>query len=226
VKSCPKIYNYEAKIVFNKPESCAASPLIETKIKKALIEFKQNWENEEKIFEELCFCILTPQSSAKQAMKTIKQLKEHNLLDRGTAKQKEPFVKNVRFFKTKAKRLVEVQEKFPKQKIKKILVKNGLPEDALKCREFLVREVNGYGLKEASHFLRNIGFGENAAILDRHILKNLAACGVIKEAPKHLSKKNYLEIEELMKKFCEKHGMDFAELDLIFWSNETGEVLK
>ena len=26
--------------------------------------------------------------------------------------------------------------------------------------------------KEASHFLRNIGFGENIAILDRHILKN------------------------------------------------------
>jgi len=96
----------------------------------------------------------------------------------------------------------------------------------LKCREFLVKEVNGYGMKEASHFLRNIGFGEKVAILDRHILKNLVKCKVITETPKHMTKKHYLEIEEKMRKFCEKHKMDFAELDLIFWSNEAGDVLK
>jgi len=201
-------------------------PGLEDRVREAIIEFRKVWENEEKIYEELCFCLLTPQSSARQAEKSIKLLKEHNLLDRGLASQKEEFVKNVRFFRTKAKRLELAQEKFAKHKIKKMLTENGLPNDALKAREFLLKEVNGYGMKEASHFLRNIGFGENIAILDRHILKNLKKCGVINGVPKHISKKTYLEIEEKMKKFCKKHKIDFAELDLIFWSNETGEVFK
>ncbi len=205
---------------------CKTNPLLEKKIKEALQNFKKTWENDNAIYEELCFCILTPQSSAKQAMKAINQLKEHNLLDKGFAKQKEPFVKNVRFFRTKAKRLFEIQNRFPKTKLKKILEENGLPNDPLKAREFLLKEINGYGLKESSHFLRNIGFGENVAILDRHILKNLKKFNIIKEIPKTISKKNYLEIEEKMRLFCKKNKIDFAELDLIFWSNETGEVLK
>lgn len=147
-------------------------------------------------------------------------------MDKGTATQKESFCKNVRFFRTKAKRLEEVQNKFPKNKLKKILIENGLPNHPIQAREFLLKEVNGYGLKEASHFLRNIGFGSEIAILDRHILKNLVKCGVITSVPKTLSKKNYLEIEEKMKNFCKKHKIPFDELDLIFWSNETGEVFK
>ncbi|MFA6065206.1 MAG: N-glycosylase/DNA lyase [archaeon] len=212
--------------MLKRPLVCIPKPDIEGKLKEALLGFKKTFESGEKVYEEMCFCILTPQSSARQAMKTINLLKEHNLLHKGSAKQKEPFAKNVRFFRTKAKRLVEVQERFPAGKIKKILLENGLPLDAIKCREFLHENVNGYGLKEASHFLRNIGFGENVAILDRHILKNLVKCGVIKEVPKHLTEKLYLEIEEKMREFCKLHKMNFAELDLIFWSNETGEVFK
>ncbi|MFA6269107.1 MAG: N-glycosylase/DNA lyase [archaeon] len=209
-----------------KPLICVPAPHIKTRIKQALLDYKKTWESDPLVFEELCFCLLTPQSSAKQAMKTINALKQNNLLHTGNSSQKEPFVKNVRFFRTKSKRLVQAQEQFPQHKIKKILCENGLQEDVLKCREFLHETVNGYGLKESSHFLRNIGFGENVAILDRHILKNLVKCGVIDSLPKHLSKKVYLEIEEKMRKFCRKYKISLAELDLIFWSNETGEVLK
>jgi N-glycosylase/DNA lyase len=209
-----------------KPLLCTPNPLIKSEIKKAISGYQKVWDSSEAIYEELCFCILTPQSSARQAMKAINFLKEKKLLHRGSAEEKEPYVKNVRFFRTKAKRLEEVQMRFPAGKIKEILIENGLPNDPIKCREFLVNEVNGYGLKESSHFLRNIGFGEDIAILDRHILKNLAKCGVINKVPNHLSKKNYLEIEEKMKLFCKKHRINFAELDLIFWSNETGEVFK
>ena len=47
-------------------------------------------------------------------------------------------------------------------------------EDAVKLRNWLAENVKGYGLKEASHFIRNIGKSENKiAILDRHILRNL-----------------------------------------------------
>jgi len=209
-----------------KPTCCVAKEEINNKIQKALLEFKLNWNSNEKVYEEMCFCILTPQSSAKQAIKTITLLKQHDLLTRGTAKDKEEFLKNVRFYRTKSARLEIVQEKFAALHIKRILGEAGLPLDPIKCREFLVNEVNGYGYKEASHFLRNIGFGGEVAILDRHILKNLVKCKIINELPKTLTKKKYLEIENKMKEFCMVHKINFAELDLVFWSNETGNVLK
>ena len=205
---------------------CSATPKLNKKIKKTLKEFKENWKSGQKIFEEMCFCILTPQSSAKQALKCINALKKNNLLEKGSAKQKEPFVRNVRFYITKAKRLEKIQKEFPKNKIKKILIENGLPKDPIKCREFLVKDVNGYGYKEASHFLRNIGFGTDVAILDRHIQKNLAKYEIISEIPKNLDKTRYLKIEDKMKSFCKKNLIKLGELDLIFWSNETGNVLK
>ena len=72
-------------------------------------------------------------------------------------------------------------------------------ENSFAARDWLVNEVKGYGFKEASHFLRNIGLGEDLAILDRHILKNLARVGVIDEVPSSMTEKNYKEIEEKMK---------------------------
>ena len=62
-------------------------------------------------------------------------------------------------------------------------------------REFLVKNVKGYGYKEASHFLRNTGY-KDVAILDRHILKNLNKYKVIKEIPTSLTPKKYCEIED------------------------------
>ncbi len=205
---------------------CFAKPKIQKEVKKALRSYKSVWKDEEKIFEEMCYCILTPQSSAKGATKCINALKENNLLFKGKAKEKEKYLKNIRFYITKARRLELIQTQFPKEKLKKILINEGILEKPIKCREFLIKNVNGFGMKEASHFLRNIGFFEDVAILDRHILKNLVKCNVIKEIPKNLNKKKYEEIENLMKNFCEKNNINFTELDLIFWSNETGEVLK
>jgi N-glycosylase/DNA lyase len=195
-------------------------------IKKALIDYKNVWNSPTKVFEELCFCILTPQSAARKAELTINLLKKNKLLNKGTAKDKEPFMKNIRFYITKAKRLETIQEEFPKSKIKKILIKKHILTNPLLTREFLVKEVNGFGYKEASHFLRNIGFYEDVAILDRHILRNIVRFGIIKEIPKTINKKTYIEIEDKMKNYCKKHKINFAELDLIFWSNETGEVFK
>ncbi|MFA5764021.1 MAG: N-glycosylase/DNA lyase [archaeon] len=204
---------------------CTSSPAIQKQINIALKNYKAVWKSDEKVFEELCFCLLTPQSSARKAETTINLLKKNKLLEKGNAKEKEPFIK-VRFYITKAKRLEKIQEKFPKNKIKKILIKNEILTNPIITREFLVKNVNGFGYKEASHFLRNIGFYDEVAILDRHILKNLVRYEIIKEIPKTLNKKSYLEIEDKMKQYCKKCKINFAELDLIFWSNETGEVFK
>lgn len=62
--------------------------------------------------------------------------------------------------------------------------------------------IKGLGCKEASHFLRNIGLGNDMAILDIHILGNLKRYKVIEEIPSSISRKNYLNIEDKMRKFC------------------------
>jgi len=91
-------------------------------------------------------------------------------------------------------------------------------------REWLVKNVKGLGYKEASHFLRNIGFMD-VAIIDRHILNILVEYGLIKR-PKTLSKKNYLEIEKKLEKLAKKTRMSLGELDFYLWYMKTGKVLK
>jgi N-glycosylase/DNA lyase len=89
-----------------------------------------------------------------------------------------------------------------------------------------VRNVKGIGYKEASHFLRNIGFGQHLAILDVHILRNMVRYGVIESVPKNISRSVYLELENKLKGFAKKIGIPMDELDLLFWSSETGEIFK
>ncbi|MBI2110240.1 N-glycosylase, partial [Candidatus Woesearchaeota archaeon] len=94
-----------------------------------------------------------------------------------------------------------------------------------KLRFYLLENVKGFGLKEVGHFMRNVGY-KDLAILDRHILKNLYSLGVINEIPKTLNRKKYFEIEEKFREFSKKINIPMDELDLYFWSLETGKVFK
>src|SRR5207245_8191940 len=93
-------------------------------------------------------------------------------------------------------------------------------------REWMVENVKGLGYKEASHFLRNVGLGEEFAILDRHILRNVKRMEVIPEVPVSITKKRYLEIEEKLRRFSREIRIPLADLDLLFWSRETDWILK
>ena len=84
--------------------------------------------------------------------------------------------------------------------------------------------MKGLGYKEASHFLRNIGF-DDFAIIDFHIIDILSRYNLI-EKPKALTKKRYLKIENLLKEIAKKSNLSLAELDLYLWYMETGKVLK
>ena len=93
------------------------------------------------------------------------------------------------------------------------------------AREWLVKNIRGIGYKEASHFLRNVGF-KNLAILDRHILNLMQEEGLIDERPRTLSRKKYFEIEKKFLKLAKELKMPAAELDLFMWYMKTGKVLK
>jgi len=210
-------------------ESKELYPPVKNKIISRLNEFKRIWNrgNEEDIFAELVFCLLTPQSKARSCYDAVGCLLERDLLLKGNKSQIAKELRGkVRFHNTKAKHIVEARKIFSergKLSLKKMLVQFNDPKEA---REWLVENIKGLGFKEASHFLRNIGKGENLAILDRHILKNLELLEVINEIPTSLSKKKYLEIEKRMKDFAENVKIPMSHLDLLFWYKETGEVFK
>ncbi len=88
-----------------------------------------------------------------------------------------------------------------------------------------MKNIKGIGYKEASHFLRNVGY-KNIAILDRHIINLMLEYGLIEEKPKTLSRKIYLSIEKKLKIIADRLNMPMAELDLYMWYMKTGEVLK
>jgi N-glycosylase/DNA lyase len=174
-------------------------------------------------FYELVYCLLTPQSSAAHAEKVVSLLYTAGFHNKNV--NPEPFLRRkecyIRFHRTKSRHLLRMKDQFSV-----IAEKISEPVLALELREWLVKNVLGLGYKEASHFLRNIGKNDGLAILDRHILRNLKRLGVIRSIPKSISRKQYLDIEKRFAKFAIDLGIALDELDLVFWSMETGEIRK
>ena len=197
-------------------------------IERRLNEFKFLWKNasEEELFAELAFCLLTPQSKATVCWRAIEELRDSGILFFGSPEDIVDFLNGVRFKYTKAKNIVAARNFFSKNSKINIRGKLSNFSSPIEMRKFLVKNVRGMGYKEASHFLRNVGFGENLAILDRHILKNLVSLGVIDAIPKTLTRKKYLKIEEKMREFTKEIGIPIAHLDLALWFKEAGLIFK
>ena len=195
-------------------------------IKKKLKEFEDLYKGkDEHIFRELCFCILTPQSKAIYCDEAIKELIRSGLLLEGDKSDIKASLSRVRFPNNKASYLIAARKAFKNSRgfnVKSKIDEGNIP----KTREWFVKNIKGLGYKEASHFLRNIGLGDNIAILDIHILRNLKKYRVIKEIPSSISRKIYLNIENKMRKFSLKIVISLPELDLLLWSNQTGFIFK
>ena len=67
-------------------------------IAKAIKGYKNAWKGkEEEVFAEIAFCILTPQSKARNAWKAINILVENRLLYEGEAEEIAEYLNIVRF---------------------------------------------------------------------------------------------------------------------------------
>ena len=195
------------------------SSKVNGKVKKRLRQFESlGKKGTKQWFSELCFCILTANSKARTALEIQDELGAEGFCRYPASSVKKCIKKHKhRFHNNKARYIVEARKNIDvKEKIKGI--------DEFHAREWLVRNIKGMGMKEASHFLRNVGY-KNLAILDRHILNIMKDEGII-EKPKSLTRKKYLEIEEKFNKMAKGFNMSPAELDLHMWCMKTGEVLK
>lgn len=187
-------------------------------IRKRLVEFSQiKNSSDEKIFYELCYCILTANGSAKAGRKAQKCLEKNNFWKTGIIGN---CLDNIRYNENKKKFILHNRKNIVEDGLD---LRRFLSGDAFSLREKVAldsRHFKGLGWKASSQFLRNIGFS-GLAILDRHILKNLKELGVIEKIPT-LTKKNYLEIEKKMREFCERVGIPMDDLDILLWTGESG----
>lgn len=192
------------------------------KINRRLAEFRANLNDDGRIFSELCFCIFTANANAIKCDEAVKKLQRDGCHNDGCVRRIRSRIKGcVRFHNKKAEYLVLARRRLPE------VLKAVKGDDIIAAREWLVENIKGYGYKEASHFLRNIGLGHDIAILDRHILKNLKKYGVISKIPDSVgSRKVYLDIEGKMRRFARRVRIPLDALDLVFWSFQTGFIFK
>jgi len=171
------------------------------------------------IFKELCFCIMTANCSAAKCIEVHETIGEDFLTvsEIGLANK----------FKELGYRFPNVRSSFIIEARKKMYHLENVIKSANngnQLRDWIVKNIKGIGYKEASHFLRNIGFNEYA-IIDFHIIDLLAKHNIV-EKPKTMTKTKYLEIEEILKNIGNKLKLNIGELDLYLWYLETGKILK
>ncbi len=181
-------------------------------------------KGDETIFKELCFCLFTAGASARMGLTSVAAIED--ILMTGSIEDLAGRLKGIhRYWSRRAEYVVLAREFITSELSFKLKEKIESFDDKNELRDFFVKNIKGLGYKEASHFLRNIGF-KGYAILDRHVLRNLIRYGVTDETTSPNSKNKYLEVETNMKSFADNIGIDFDALDLLLWSNETGEILK
>ena len=202
--------------------------------KARLSSFKKVWTHgsDVRIFEELCYCICTAREKAENALNAVSALTKNNydILVNGNYDKidKVLFENGIALHPVKAERILKNRAVFYPNTKKKLQEKYRF-DNIREVREGLVRDVIGFGCKEASHFLRNIGCGSGLAIIDRHIKRQLIKYGVINEsgaARTNISKKQYYEIEERMTEFANKLEIPMDILDMVLMYRENKEIIK
>lgn len=179
-----------------------------------------------RIFEELCFCIFTANASADMGLKSVDAIR--NILMTGTADEMSRRIEGIHRFSNVRPQFIVHTRNHLKNTLNFELKKKLLSfKDRNERRDFfaLNKDVKGLAYKEASHFLRNIGF-KGYAILDKHIINSLHEFGILNTNGKPKNSKEYLETEQKFIDFSKNVGIGMDELDLLLWSRKNGRILK
>lgn len=197
-------------------------------ISRRLDEFAAVGErgDDRELWEEMVFCFFTGGCSAAMGLRSVEAVKP--VLMEGDQQQIAKALSGAhRYPNARAKYVIHSREFLTKQHNMQLRKKLHSFECALERRDWLVREkgIKGLGYKEASHYLRNIGF-RGYAILDKHVLNCLAELKIIDDPKPPNTRARYLTVEDKLKKLTTRLKIDFDELDLVLWSMKTGVILK
>ena len=180
-------------------------------------------EDNEQVFKELCFCILSSGVGPKVAEKSLAVLDE--MLYSGSESELTDMLVGTHKFPDKASYIYSTREYLSENYNLNLISELKSITDFNERRDFIAgnKSIRGIGYVQASHFLRNIGF-KGYAILDKNILKTLFELGVTGDIKPPTSKKKYLEKEGKMRELADKLKISIDRLDLLLWYRKTGRV--
>ncbi|MCC6328547.1 MAG: N-glycosylase/DNA lyase [Acidobacteria bacterium] len=198
------------------------------KIRERLAEFESVWMNgtDARIWEEMVYCFFTGGCSAKMGLRSVSAVQ--GLLENGGQPEIAEALAGVHRYPNARSRYVVQSREFLREHCgMRLRAKLESFDCGFERRDWLAREkgIKGLGYKEASHFLRNIGFS-GYAILDKHVLRCLHELKIIDDPKPPNTRARYLRVEEKLKQLAKTAQIDFDELDLVLWSMKTGEILK
>jgi N-glycosylase/DNA lyase len=192
--------------------------------------------NEEELWYNLCFCILSSNVSFETAKSASLQLYTKNLIDhKDISKQstkriadelskpiylprkKDGSFRRYRFPKRRAADIVNAR-RFLYEKNEGLISLLLHCVDAESARDFLVVNISGIGMKQASQFLRNIKFSESLAIIDSHVLQYIKKVKGEIDC-KYISPNKYLQLEQFMRTIATSHNLSLAVLDYAIWES-------
>lgn len=197
-------------------------------IKERVAEFEdlQDTADDKRIFSELVFCILTAGTSAEMGIRVVDEI--GNVIFAGNRVEIRNKLKGIyRFYNIRAEYIFHTREYLESNyalRIRDLL--NSFTSNPER-RDFfaLNKDIKGIGFKEASHFLRNIGY-KGYAILDKHVVSALFDLKVINQKKTPSNRMQYLQMENQYKQYARINNFDSDELDLLIWSEKTGKILK
>lgn len=210
---------------------------------------KWNYMTEEELWHRFCLCVLSSNVPYELAVSAFNRLLKLGVININWIISRGDSQKIIATFLSQPKYLPLKRDgsfrkyRFPNMRAKNIVnsaffltdnnmgfkfILNNNDSDS-SVREILVNSFHGFGLKQATHFLRDIGYTKNLAIVDTHIISFL---NIIFEYNPSLEKKltpnKYLKIEKLFQNVACELGLELAIFDMAVWHymRQEGKLVK
>ena len=192
--------------------------------------------SESRLWEELCLCILSSRTRFDAAAEALARLSRLGLLVRlrrepdlvsyvdiasvlRSKKRRQQKVPGIPFWRTRARQLVKAARLFyggEKDGLRSFLSRF---RDSEAARSQLVQDVPGLGMKQASHFLQNVNFSRDLAVIDTHLVRFLREELMITAmGPGGVTPGAYARLEWRIQRIAAANGLDMRLLDRVIWS--------
>jgi len=200
----------------------------------------RRWDEmtEDELWQTLCLCILSSNVPYESAQSALSHLTEkgylrlrwivetpnsENLIAKELSRplylpiKLDGSCRKYRFPNVRARNIVQAARVVFSEKLSlsELLARH---DSERTVRDILVAKIPGIGLKEASHFLRDIGYSNNLAIIDSHVASFLAEIRAISpEEVKMINRSIYFELESILQKLCKEHNVSLSVFDMAVW---------
>jgi N-glycosylase/DNA lyase len=195
--------------------------------------------NERKLLVELILCILSSQEKYEIALAASKIIYRSLVIPRNRAEmrtasiqiervlsrpiafkyQEKKYSRRIRFFQRKIEYITRTIEKIYLGKITLRSILTAENQSIVETRKKIMEYGCGIGPKQASMFLRNVGYSNDLAVLDKHVIDYMRILGLTDFYVNSVSNMHiYQKMESRLKLYATENQLTLLHLDLAIWT--------